>query len=292
MKSDSTTVWLNGRVMQRDAAAPSVSSISLHMGTGVFDGLMAYWNRDHYYLHQSRAHLERFKSAAAGMALDFLWSTAELEKGIHDLLSAGTAQTCYVRPIAYRRGPELWIKPSEERPADVCIFAVPMARDVDEAVDCHISPIERVSSAAMPVAIKVCGTYVNTYLARKIARAEGYTDGLLLDRAGRITEASAANVFFIEGDALLTPRLNLDVFPGATRELVLQIAAELGVSCREEDIKLDRLARTDGAFLCSTLAELRPIGRLETRLLDTSESTVFRKILSRYRSITHEATTK
>lgn len=292
MTSNSGDAWLNGRLVRREETAPSISSISLHMGTGVFDGLMAYWNEDHFYLHQSREHLERFKLGAARMGLEFPWSPAELHEGIRELLATEPRQTHYVRPIAYRRGPELWIKSAAGTPADVCIFALPMARDVDEPIDCHISPVERASSVAMPVATKVCGTYVNTFLARMAAQAEGYADGLMLDRSGRITEASAANVFFIDDSGLMTPHLGLDVFPGVTRRLVLQIAASLGMPSRERNITVDMLPRIHGAFLCSTLSELRPIGHLGSRFLGTSEAALFREIRDAFRSITHEATSK
>jgi branched-chain amino acid aminotransferase len=281
--------WLNGRLVTREEAAPSISSISLHMGTGVFDGLMAYWNKDHFYLHQSREHLERFKLGAARMGLEFPWLPAELQEGILELLATTPGQAHYVRPIAYRRGPELWIRAAAGRPADVCIFALPMARDVIEPIDCHISPVERVSGAAMPVATKVCGIYANTFLARMAAEAEGYADGLMLDRSGRITEASAANVFFIDDNGLMTPHLGLDVFPGVTRQLVIQIAGDRGIACREDNVTVDMLCRIHGAFLCSTLSELRPIGRLGSRFLGTLETSVFREIRDEFQSITHES---
>ena len=54
--------WCNGQIKSREEGAPSVASISFHLGTGVFDGIMAYWNRDHYYLHRAEEHLSSISS--------------------------------------------------------------------------------------------------------------------------------------------------------------------------------------------------------------------------------------
>src|ERR1700730_16561015 len=59
MSLASEFAWCNGEIKNREAGAPSVASISFHLGTGVFDGMMAYWNRDHYYIHRAEAHLVR-----------------------------------------------------------------------------------------------------------------------------------------------------------------------------------------------------------------------------------------
>src|SRR5262249_27887103 len=59
--------WFNGQIGDREEGAPSVASGSFHLGTSVFDGMMAYWNRDHYYLHRAEAHLVRFREGAKRM---------------------------------------------------------------------------------------------------------------------------------------------------------------------------------------------------------------------------------
>lgn len=42
MTQASEHCWYNGRILEREKGAPSVASISFHLGTGVFDGIMAY----------------------------------------------------------------------------------------------------------------------------------------------------------------------------------------------------------------------------------------------------------
>jgi branched-chain amino acid aminotransferase len=290
MTEVSTYCWCNGQIKEREKGAPSVASISFHLGTGVFDGIMAYWNRDHYYLHRAEDHLVRFREGAACMGLVFSWSVAEMLSGINDLLNQEPKATQYIRPIAFRGGPELWVTGSEGRPVDVTIFTVRTNshRDLNDPISCEISPVERISSRSIPGQIKVSGAYVNSFFARRTAERSGFDDGLMFDREGHLTEASAANVFLIAGDRLITPRLKPDVFPGITRRVFLELARERGIETQEAEIRREDLAELDGAFVCSTLMEIRAVSRIGPHALRTVDSPVYKTLVSAFRVVTHQ----
>jgi branched-chain amino acid aminotransferase len=282
--------WCNGQIKNREEGAPSVASISFHLGTGVFDGIMAYWNRDHYYLHRAEEHLSRFRRGAACMGLVFDWSVDELLAGIVELLKHEPSGTQYVRPIAFRGAPELWVTGSEGRPVDVTIFTVRTEehRDLDRPIQCQLSPVERISSRSIPGQIKVSGAYVNSFFARRTAEKLGFDDGLMFDREGHLTEASTANVFLIIGGRLITPRLKPDVFPGITRQVVLELAAGCDIEAQEAELRLADLAGIDGAFICSTLMEIRAVSTIGQCHLPTIELPVFRSLVSAFRNLTHQ----
>jgi branched-chain amino acid aminotransferase len=290
MTQVSTYSWCNGQIKAREEGAPSVASISFHLGTGVFDGMMAYWNRDHYYIHRGEDHLVRFRHGAARMGLMVPWSVEEMLAGITQLLELEPKGTQYIRPIAFRGGPELWVTGSEGRPVDVSIFTVRTEshRDIDAPIACEISPVERISSRSIPGQVKVSGSYVNSFFARMTAEKSGFDDGIMFDREGHLAEASAANVFLIAGDRLLTPRLKPDVFPGITRLVLLELARRDGVDVCEAELTRDDLAGMDGALLCSTLMEIRAVSRLGERSLSTQELPAFKRLVSAFRALTHQ----
>jgi len=284
----STHSWFNGEIVEREAGAPSVASVSFHLGTGVFDGLMAYWNQDHYYLHCAEEHLLRFKAGAQRMGLQFRWTVSEMLTAIEELLDREARTTQYIRPIAYRRAPELWVTGSQDREADVSIFSVVAPRDISDSLNCQLSPVERVSSRALPQHTKVSGAYVNSFMARRCAELAGFHDGIMLDREGRLAEASAANVFLIRKGCLITPPANPDVFPGITRTVVQQLAGDLGIPVSEQDVRPSDLPGIDGAFLCSTLMEIRPLAKIDDRDLPTAEDAAYTAILRSFRSLVHQ----
>ena len=202
-------------------------------------------------------------------------SVEELLAGIMELLKHEPEGTQYIRPIAFRGAPESWVTGSEGRPVDISIFTVRIEkhRDLDDPISCELSPVERISSRCIPRQIKVSGAYVNSFFARKTAEKSGADDGLMFDREGHLTEASAANVFLIAADRLITPRLKPDVFPGITRQVVLEIARDQGMDTREAELRREDFAGIDGAFVCATLMEIRAISKLGERPLPTGKGT-------------------
>jgi branched-chain amino acid aminotransferase len=281
--------WCNGEIKSREEGAPSVASISFHLGTGVFDGMMAYWNADHYHVFRAEEHFVRFRHGAARMGLEVPWTVEELLKGTAELLETEPRGTQYIRPIAFRGAPELWVTGSEGRPVDVTIFTVrtDAHRDLNDPISCELSTVERISSRSIPGQIKVCGAYVNSFHARKSAEISGFDDGLMFDRDGHLAEASAANVFLIENGRLITPRLKSDVFPGITRRVVIGLAKEIGIEVEELEIDRSRLALAEGVFVCSTLMEIRGLNRLGERQLDTVDHALFKSVLRSFRDLTH-----
>lgn len=281
--------WFNGRIVHREQAAPSIASNSFHMATGVFDGLMAYWNRDHYYLHRAAEHLKRFKAGCRNMDLDFSWTESDLEAGITELLGRCPERTHYIRPICFRGGPSVpaitWRGTSQ--PVDVCVFGVACGRDDATPMAAQLSPIERVSGRAAPVQWKACGVYVNSFLAQHTAEQAGFDTGVMLDRVGRLAEASTSNLFFVGCDELVTPALTPEIFPGITRQVVLEIAAGLGIPVVERDVYPSELGEFDAAFLCATLIELRPLSCIGDHPYESASHPVFVAILNRFREITH-----
>ncbi len=283
----SELAWVDGGLVPREQGAPSLASSTFHMGTGVFDGIMAYWNGDHFHLHRVEEHLLRFKTGAARMDLPFPWTVAELEAGIRALLDTCPQRTHYIRPIAFRGAPEIMLVASRELPVSACVFAVEVERDVADPMRGTIVAVQRVSSRAIPVAWKVCGTYANSFLAQRMAFARGADVGVLLDGAGRLAEASTSNLFLIRDGALVTPSVDADVFPGITRRSVLEIAERIGVAAVERDVDPHELARCEGAFLASTMLELRPFAAIDDVPFQTAAHPLFRRVRAEFDAATH-----
>jgi branched-chain amino acid aminotransferase len=110
----------------------------------------------------------------------------------------------------------------------------------------------------------------------------------MFDREGHLTEASAANVFLIRGDRLITPRLKPDVFPGITRTVVLEIARENGIDAAEIEARREDLTGIDGAFVCSTLMEMRPLSKLGEASLPTRDLPLYKALVASFRTLTHQ----
>ncbi len=99
-------------------------------------------------------------------------------------------------------------------------------------------------------------SYAENMGAQDAAVAAGADDALLVAHDGTVLEAPTANVFWREGDRLLTPALELPILAGVTRAVVIEIA---GNGVEEGIFQLDRLLGADEVFVCSSIREVMPV---------------------------------
>jgi branched-subunit amino acid aminotransferase/4-amino-4-deoxychorismate lyase len=103
-------------------------------------------------------------------------------------------------------------------------------------------------------------SYAENIGAQDAAIAGGADDALLVAHDGTVLEAPTANVFWREGDRLLTPSLELPILAGVTRGLLLELSEwETG----EGVFPLARLLEADEVFLCASVREVMPVAEVD-----------------------------
>jgi len=75
----------------------------------------------------------------------------------------------------------------------------------------------------------------------------------MLDQSGRISKATAANLFSLQKDTVITPALTPNIFPGITRSTLLDVAKSLEIEVVERDVRASELENFDAAFLAATM---------------------------------------
>lgn len=103
-------------------------------------------------------------------------------------------------------------------------------------------------------------------LAGRERQARGWEDCLLLNTAGQVAEAQAANVFLWEAGVVYTPDLQQGCVAGVLREQVLRLASVLGWSVVEGPIKLDQLQRAQEIWLTNAIQGIRWVASIEGML--------------------------
>ncbi len=96
---------------------------------------------------------------------------------------------------------------------------------------------------------------------------------LLLNKDGFITEGSRSNIFFVDGNRIITPPLS-SVLPGITRLNVIKIASKLEIDCNEVDINYNSLQLFDGAFITGTSPKVLPIGKIDGVIFNPDHPTI------------------
>ena len=111
----------------------------------------------------------------------------------------------------------------------------------------------------MPAMAKSGANYMNSQLIKMEALLNGFAEGIALDDRGYVSEGSGENIFLVTGDIVLTPPLSSSILPGITRDSVIQICEELGITVKERTIQRAALYVADELFFSGTAAEVTPI---------------------------------
>ena len=110
-----------------------------------------------------------------------------------------------------------------------------------------------------PTLAKSSANYANSQLIKMEAVAEGYSEGIALDTNGNLSEGCGENLFLVRDNVLYTPPLSAAVLPGITRDTIITLARDLGLTVHEQQLPREMLYIADEAFFVGTAAELTPI---------------------------------
>jgi len=88
---------------------------------------------------------------------------------------------------------------------------------------------------------KSAGNYDGTLVSVEEAHKLGYSNCLFLRDGGIITECSAANIFFVIKDKIVTPQLDGSILHGITRDSVIKLAKSHGFEVEEKIITINDL---------------------------------------------------
>jgi len=108
-------------------------------------------------------------------------------------------------------------------------------------------------------------SYLDNVLARREARGLGADEAVMLNVAGEVVCAAAANLFWISEGRLCTPALECGVLDGIARGQILQLARAMEVTVCEVRAGAPALARAEAIFLTNSLIGVRAVSRLEDR---------------------------
>lgn len=108
-------------------------------------------------------------------------------------------------------------------------------------------------------------SYLDNVLARVEARSAGADEAVMLNTAGALACAAAANLFWVRDGALFTPALDCGALAGVARSEVLARAGTLGVAAHEVVAGPDALAAAEAVFLTNALIGVRPVAALDGR---------------------------
>jgi branched-chain amino acid aminotransferase len=256
-------IWMNGKLVDWADARIHVASHVIHYGSGVFEGTRCYDTKKGPAVLRLDSHIKRLLASAKIYRMDSPYTQAQLEAAVLDTVRVNNFKACYIRPLMYRGYNTLGVNPLP-CPVDVAIMvwewgAYLGAEALEKGVDVCVSSWNRAAPNTFPAMSKTSGNYANAALIRMEAESNGYSEGIALDTFGYVSEGSGENVFIVRDGDIYTPPLAASILPGITREMIIQVADDLGYRLREEMVPREMLYIADELFFAGTAVEITPV---------------------------------
>jgi branched-chain amino acid aminotransferase len=118
---------------------------------------------------------------------------------------------------------------------------------------------------------KAGGNYLNGQLSKMQARVDNYSEGIMLDSSGLVSEGSGENLFLVRDGKLFTSTISSGILNGITRDSVMRIARDMDVEVVEGAIPREMLYIADELFFTGTAAEITPIRSVDRISIGTGK---------------------
>ncbi|MBK9144289.1 MAG: branched-chain amino acid transaminase [Candidatus Melainabacteria bacterium] len=285
--------FFEGNFVPIEEAKISIKTHALQYGTGIFEGIRAYWNekQEELFVFRMREHFQRMYENMRILHIECKYSVDELCDLAIELLRKNAPRTdMYIRPYAYkcslRVGPGL-----QDNPSDLSIYTVPFGAyfKAEDGLRVMVSSWRRVDDNAIPPRAKISGAYANTALAKSDAVHFGFDDAIVLDQGGHVSEGSAMNIFMVKNGTLITTPSYDNILVGITRATIFEFAREeFDKNVLERKIDRSELYTADELFFCGTGAQVVPIIEVDKRKIgDGKMGPITKMVMETYDDITH-----
>ena len=261
----SEIAYLNGEFVPLEKAHVSALDRGFIFGDGVYEVIPVY-SRCPFRLPE---HLRRLQHSLDAIRLANPMTDADWTRLIHDLVArhAGEDQSIYLqvtRGVAKRDH----AFPKEAKQT-VFMMSSPLATPARELIDNGVACITATDYRWLKCDVKSVSLLGNCLL-RQLAADAGAAE-VVLFRDGYLSEASASNVFAVRNGRLLSPPKNHLILPGITYDVVLELAAAIGIPIELREIPEQEVRSADELWVTSSTKEVLAVVTLDGRPVGTGK---------------------
>jgi branched-chain amino acid aminotransferase len=262
--------YFQGKFVPIEEAKISIMTHAFNYGTGVFEGIRAYWNEkdEQLYVFKLPEHFDRFRKSSSIVKIDLGLTTQELCDLTCELLKKEEFKMdAYVRPVAYKASEVIGVR-LHDLEDGFCMFAVPFGRYIEkeEGARTAVSSWRRIDDNAAPARCKITGVYINSALSKTEVVERGFDEAIVLTHEGHVSEGSAENIFLVRDGELITPAASENILEGITRKTIMELArVEFGLDTTERQIDRSELYIADEVFFCGTGVQVAAVIEVDGR---------------------------
>ena len=265
-------IWYNGEFVEWQNATTHVLNHGLHYASCVFEGLRVYGEK----IFKLEEHTDRLFHSAERMGMTIPYSKEELNFAQEETIKKMNIKYGYVRPVAWR-GSEMMAVSAQKNKINVAVATWEWPsyfskEDRLKGIALQTAIWRRPSPDTIPTDAKAAGLYMICTLSKHEAEKNGYSDALMLDYKGRVSESTGSNIFFVMNGEIHTPIPDC-FLNGITRKTVIDLAKSQNINVVEREIYPDEIKNADEIFLTGSAVEVTPVGKIDNQTFNVGEIT-------------------
>jgi len=278
-------IYINGKYFAKEDAKISVYDHGLLYGDGVFEGMRIY----HGMVFRLQQHLVRLYESALSIGLAIPISAQQMRDDVDATVKKNGLDDGYIRLIVTRGAGSLGLDPNRCSDPQVIIITDKITLYPPEYYENGLELVTaatiRNHPAALSPRIKSLN-YLNNIMAKMEGLKAGCVETLMLNHQGEVAECTGDNVFIVKNGVLLTPPIDAGILEGITRNVVLELAAEMGIEVRETALTRHDIFTADECFLTGSAAEVIAAVKLDERVIgDGRPGKLTRQLTAAFRQL-------
>jgi branched-chain amino acid aminotransferase len=194
-------------------------------------------------------HWRRLEKDSAMARLPMPYSGAKVRVQLQEVIRANHVQDGCARIYVVWNTVGSWRSGEKMPEVDLLITTADLPQYAEMV---RLTVREHGRHAASPLAGVKTISWLNSVWAAAEAQREGFDEVVLLNERGEVSECTAANIFAVKGEKVVTPPLSSGCLEGVTRGILMEIASEAGTSVVEQTMRPEDLYGADEVFITST----------------------------------------
>jgi len=230
-------------------------------------------------------HWRRLEKDAATIRMPMPYAGPRVRVNLQEVIRANSVTEGCARIYLVYNQVGFWRSEEAMPQVDLVIYTAPLPTYREPV---RLSVREHGRHAASPLAgVKTISWLSNVWSVAE-AQKEGFDETILLNERGEVAECTAANVYLVKGDTILTPPLSSGCLEGVTRAVLFEIAGEAGVSVKEQVLRPEDLYGADEVFISSTNRNVIGVGEIAGHTLAGAPGAVTKRVEAAFASYVRE----
>jgi len=251
--------YVNGDWLEGNPPLLGPMSHAMWLASLVFDGARSFEG----VAPDLGLHCARVVRSAEAMGLAPMLTAGEIEELCRDGIRRFPTETAlYIRPMFWAESG--FVAPDPDSTAFALTLNEAPLPPASGFTAC-LSTRRRPTPASAPTQAKAACLYPNAGLALKEARARGFDNAVMLDPIGNVAEFATANLFIAKDGVVHTPVPNGTFLNGITRQRVIGLLRDAGVTVFERTLTAEEVLEADEVFSTGNYAKVVPVTRVEDR---------------------------